>query len=89
MQAAIDLKAKRLPVHSSKFDLALYDGDEPLKEMSRLNQKIELPLLTAKINNQLICPQYGTSALIVVVPFLLHAAGFLLNFRCVFYDVAK
>lgn len=50
LQPAIDLKAKRLmPVHSSKFDLALHNGDEPLKEISRLNQKIGLPLVTPKI----------------------------------------
>lgn len=50
LQAAIDLKAKRLmPVHSSKFDLALHDWDEPLKEMSRVNQKTGLPLVTPKI----------------------------------------
>jgi L-ascorbate metabolism protein UlaG (beta-lactamase superfamily) len=50
LQAAIDLKAKRLmPVHSSKFDLALHDWDEPLKEMVRLNQKTGLPLVTPKI----------------------------------------
>lgn len=50
LQAALDLKAQRLmPVHSSKFDLALHDWDEPLKEMSRLNQSIGLPLVTPKI----------------------------------------
>jgi L-ascorbate metabolism protein UlaG (beta-lactamase superfamily) len=50
LQAAIDLKAKRLmPVHSSKFDLAMHDWDEPLKEMVRLNQEIGLPLVTPKI----------------------------------------
>jgi L-ascorbate metabolism protein UlaG (beta-lactamase superfamily) len=50
LQAAIDLKAKRLmPVHSSKFSLAMHDWDEPLKEMSRLNQKVGLPLVTPKI----------------------------------------
>lgn len=38
-----------MPVHSSKFDLALHDWDEPLKEMFRLNQKIGLPLVTPKI----------------------------------------
>lgn len=44
------MKAQRLmPVHSSKFDLAMHDWDEPLKEMSRLNQKIGLPLATPMI----------------------------------------
>ena len=50
LQAAKDLKAKRLmPVHSAKFSLALHDWDEPLKEMSRLNQNIGLPLVTPMI----------------------------------------
>jgi L-ascorbate metabolism protein UlaG (beta-lactamase superfamily) len=50
LQAALDLRAKRImPVHSAKFDLALHDWDEPLKEISRLNKKIGLPLITPKI----------------------------------------
>lgn len=50
LQAALELKAKRLmPVHSGKFDLALHDWDEPLNEMSRLNQKIGLNMVTPKI----------------------------------------
>jgi L-ascorbate metabolism protein UlaG (beta-lactamase superfamily) len=50
LQAAIDLKAKRMmPVHSSKFDIALHDWDEPLKEIVRLDQKIGLPPVTPKI----------------------------------------
>ncbi|MDX1601454.1 MAG: MBL fold metallo-hydrolase [Salinimicrobium sediminis] len=50
LQAALDLKAQRLmPVHSSKFDLALHDWDEPLNEMSRLNQSIGIPLVTPVI----------------------------------------
>jgi hypothetical protein len=38
-----------MPVHSSKFDIALHDWDEPLKEMVKRNQKIGLPLLTPEI----------------------------------------
>lgn len=50
LQAAIDLKAKRLmPVHSSKFDLALHDWNEPLKEMARFNKSIGLSLVTPLI----------------------------------------
>ena len=50
LQAAIDLKARRLmPVHSAKFSLALHDWDEPLKEISRLNQQSEIPLVTPMI----------------------------------------
>jgi L-ascorbate metabolism protein UlaG (beta-lactamase superfamily) len=50
LQAALDLKANRvMPVHSSKFDLALHNWDEPLKEMVRLNQHIGLDLVTPMI----------------------------------------
>ena len=50
LQAAMDLKAKRLmPVHSAKFDLALHDWDEPLTKISRLNQEKGLSLVTPKI----------------------------------------
>ena len=45
LKAAHDLKAKRLfPVHSSKFVLAMHPWDEPLKEVSRLNEKSSNPL---------------------------------------------
>jgi L-ascorbate metabolism protein UlaG (beta-lactamase superfamily) len=50
LQAAIDLNAKRLmPIHSFKFDLALHDWDEPMKEMVRHNQKTGLLLVTPRI----------------------------------------
>jgi L-ascorbate metabolism protein UlaG (beta-lactamase superfamily) len=50
LQAAIDLKAKRvMPVHSGKFGLSLHDWDEPLKEIVRRNQQIGLPLATPRI----------------------------------------
>jgi L-ascorbate metabolism protein UlaG (beta-lactamase superfamily) len=50
LQAAIDLKAKRLmPVHSSKFDLALHAWDEPLTEMVRRNEEAGVPLVTPRI----------------------------------------
>lgn len=50
LQAALDLRAKRLmPVHSSKFSLALHDWDEPLKEMVRLNEHIGIDLVTPRI----------------------------------------
>lgn len=39
LQAAIDLKAKRLPVHSSKFDLALHDGTNRWKKCPGLTKK--------------------------------------------------
>lgn len=50
LQAAIDLKAKRMmPVHSSKFNLGLHGWDEPLKEISRLNKETGLSLITPMI----------------------------------------
>lgn len=47
LQAAIDLKAKRLfPVHSSKFALANHSWDTPLKTISELNKSAKQPLIT-------------------------------------------
>lgn len=47
LQAAVDLKAKRLmPVHSSKFALALHTWDDPLKQMLARNKQFNLPLVT-------------------------------------------
>ncbi|WP_233164795.1 MBL fold metallo-hydrolase [Pedobacter sp. ASV28] len=49
IKAAKDLKAKRIfPVHSSKFMLAMHQWDEPLNEVSRLNDG-EIPLVTPMI----------------------------------------
>jgi L-ascorbate metabolism protein UlaG (beta-lactamase superfamily) len=49
IKAAKDLKAKRIfPVHSSKFMLAMHQWDEPLNEVSRLNNE-EIPLVTPMI----------------------------------------
>ncbi|MCX6231782.1 MAG: MBL fold metallo-hydrolase [Bacteroidetes bacterium] len=55
IQAAKDLNAKRiLPVHSSKFKLALHDWDEPLNKISELiiNENIGLvtPMIGEKVN---------------------------------------
>ncbi|WP_242691757.1 MBL fold metallo-hydrolase [Desertivirga arenae] len=50
VQAGKDLHAKRvLPVHSSKFSLALHSWDEPLKEVSRIAKSQNLPLVTPMI----------------------------------------
>lgn len=50
IQAAIDLKAKRvMPVHSGKFDLALHNWDEPLNEFASRSKKINLPIVTPVI----------------------------------------
>lgn len=49
VQAAKDLKAKRFfPVHSSKFMLGMHQWDEPLKEVSRINNG-EIPMVTPMI----------------------------------------
>ena len=50
LQAAKDLQAKRmLPVHSSKFALALHDWDQPLKRIAELSKDENLMLLTPMI----------------------------------------
>jgi L-ascorbate metabolism protein UlaG (beta-lactamase superfamily) len=47
VQAAIDLKAKRLfPVHSSKFAMANHAWDEPLIKVSDFNKTSNIPLVT-------------------------------------------
>src|SRR5690606_20008130 len=48
--AARDLGAKRvLPVHNSKFSLAMHAWDDPLIEITEANGKANLPLLTPMI----------------------------------------
>lgn len=50
LKAARDLNAKRiLPVHSSKFVLGSHDWDEPLTQITELNQSYNIPLLTPMI----------------------------------------
>lgn len=50
VQASIDVKAKHIiPVHSSKFALALHPWNEPLKEVTRLGKKKNLDILTPMI----------------------------------------
>jgi L-ascorbate metabolism protein UlaG (beta-lactamase superfamily) len=47
LQAAVDLKAKRLfPVHSSKFVMANHPWDEPLARVTELNKRLRIPLIT-------------------------------------------
>jgi L-ascorbate metabolism protein UlaG (beta-lactamase superfamily) len=49
LKAAKDLKAKRIfPVHSSKFTLALHQWDDPLNDLSQLNNG-QIPLVTPMI----------------------------------------
>jgi L-ascorbate metabolism protein UlaG (beta-lactamase superfamily) len=46
VQAAIDLKAKKLlPVHWSKFTLALHDWDEPITRVIKESKSKQLPVL--------------------------------------------
>ncbi len=50
LKAAKALKAKRLmPVHSSKFALAMHPWYEPLTEITRLNSGYHVPLVTPMI----------------------------------------
>lgn len=54
-QAAVDLKAKHLlPVHWSKFSLALHDWDEPItkviEEATRLNLPVVHPMIGEKLD---------------------------------------
>jgi L-ascorbate metabolism protein UlaG (beta-lactamase superfamily) len=50
LKSAKDLRAKSvLPVHSSKFALALHDWDEPLKKITELNRNNDFRLLTPMI----------------------------------------
>lgn len=51
LKATQDLKAKQLfPVHSSKFKMAFHPWDEPLIQLTELNEnKYHIPLVTPKI----------------------------------------
>ena len=50
VQAAIDLKAKRLfPVHWSKFQLAMHDWDEPITRVTAEAIRLNQPIVTPRI----------------------------------------
>ncbi len=50
LQAAKDVGARHLiPVHNSKFALAMHDWDEPLVQLSEHNKTYQIPLATARI----------------------------------------
>ena len=52
--AAEDLGAKRImPVHNSKFSLAMHAWDEPMRELDSTNTGAGLPLLTPRIGEPL------------------------------------
>lgn len=54
LQASKDLKAQRIiPVHNSKFALALHDWKEPLQQISTLNEKENLHIITPKIGEKI------------------------------------
>ncbi len=50
LKAAQDLQARHvMPVHSAKFALGLHAWYEPLREITRLNQTCQIPLITPTI----------------------------------------
>lgn len=50
VQAAIDLKAKKLlPVHWGKFSLAMHAWDEPIKRVLAKANELSLSVLTPRI----------------------------------------
>ena len=54
MLAAKNLKTKRIiPVHNSKFALSVHDWKEPLQEISTLNEKENLRLITPEIGEKI------------------------------------
>jgi L-ascorbate metabolism protein UlaG (beta-lactamase superfamily) len=55
LQAAQDLQTKRLlPVHWSKFKLALHGWTEPIETLLSLNNEIKLPILKPMIGEKLL-----------------------------------
>lgn len=65
LQAAIDLKAKKLfPVHSSKFVLANHNWNEPLSKISELAAASDIQLITpligekAEIHSEKVFPKW-------------------------------
>jgi L-ascorbate metabolism protein UlaG (beta-lactamase superfamily) len=53
VQAAMDLKAEKfMPVHWSKFSLALHDWDEPIIRVTRESKKRNVPVITPKIGEE-------------------------------------
>ncbi|WHF52321.1 MBL fold metallo-hydrolase [Chryseobacterium gotjawalense] len=55
LRAAENLKAKRIiPVHNSKFALALHDWKEPLQKITTLNETENLRLITPKIGEKIV-----------------------------------
>lgn len=62
VQAAVDLKARRLmPVHWSKFSLALHDWDEPIIRVVEESKKRNLPVLHPLIGEAVLLKDSITS----------------------------
>lgn len=60
LKAAKALQAKRLmPVHSSKFALAMHPWYEPLTEITRLNSSYHVPLVTPMIGEKVNLQETG------------------------------
>ncbi|WP_018616454.1 MBL fold metallo-hydrolase [Segetibacter koreensis] len=61
VQAALDLKAKVLiPVHWSKFSLALHDWDDSIKRVIRESEKRNMPLINPMIGEEVDLKATGT-----------------------------
>ncbi len=55
LKVASELKTKRvMPVHSSKFSLAMHPWYEPLDKVSEFNQKVQIPLVTPIIGEKVL-----------------------------------
>ncbi len=54
-QAAVDLKAKwLLPVHWSKFALALHPWNEPVERVKRAAEKLGLQVTTPRMGEKIV-----------------------------------
>lgn len=62
VQVAKDLKAKAfIPVHSSKFALAMHSWDEPLQKVNELSKKENLNIITPRIGEPVLVDQKSNS----------------------------
>ncbi len=53
LNAAKELKAKRIfPVHNSKFALSTHPWDEPLEQIIKNNETVQMPIITPKIGEK-------------------------------------
>ena len=59
VQAAIDLKAKKLlPVHWGKFSLAMHEWDEPIKRVLAKANELDVKVLTPRIGEPVFLNNY-------------------------------